>query len=263
MKPFFNIFGAMIPLYGTLIVTAYLIGIVIAIRNAKKYNLPKEDIIFASTYAGIGLVVGAKFLYFVALLPKLINHFDLLFKYPAKFLELAFGGYVFYGGFIGVVLGVWIYCARYKVPKMAMVNCLTPVVPFIHSIGRIGCFMAGCCYGIQYDGPLCIHFPENVIVPALNEVPRFPVQLLESGLNMLLFVALMIYGRKKRQDAKVLGIYLVCYSVIRFTLEFLRGDVIRGQFGGLTTSQWVSVFLLPVGVILILRKCKSKKIEDL
>ncbi len=263
MKPFFNIFGAKVPLYGTLIVAAYLIGVVIAIRNAKKYNLPKEDIIFASTYAGIGLVVGAKLLYFVALFPKLMNHFDLLFQYPVEFLELAFGGYVFYGGFIGVVLGIWIYCARYKVPKMAMANSLIPVVPFIHSIGRIGCFMAGCCYGIQYDGPFCVHFPVNELVPELNEVPRFPVQLLESGLNMMLFVALMIYGRKKRQDTKMFGIYLISYSIIRFILEFLRGDIIRGQFGGLTTSQWVSIFLLPVGVGLIVKKRKSNNTKDL
>ncbi len=258
MKPFFDIFGAKVPLYGTLIVCAYLIGVFIAIQNAKKYGMPKEDIIFASTYAGIGLFLGAKFLYFIVLLPKLMGHFDLLFKYPAEFLEYVFGGYVFYGGFIGVVLGVWIYCARYKISKITMINCLTPVIPFIHSIGRIGCFMAGCCYGIEYHGPLCVHFPVNEISPELSLVPRFPVQLLESGLNMLLFIALMIVGRKKRQDAKILGIYLICYSVLRFLLEFLRGDIIRGQVFGITTSQWVSIFLLPVGVYIIRRKESSK-----
>lgn len=256
MKPFFNFFGADIPLYGTLIVSAYLIGVVIAIGIARKYTLPKEDIVFVSTYAAIGLLVGAKILYFIALLPKLSGHFDLLFKYPAEFLSFAFGGYVFYGGFLGVILGVWIYCRRYQVSKMVMVNCLIPVVPFIHSIGRIGCFMAGCCYGMEYHGPFSIHFPVNEISPELNLVPRFPVQLLESGLNMLLFVALMIYGKKKRQDAKMMGFYLICYSIMRFTLEFLRGDIIRGQFVGLTTSQWVSLFLLPAGIYLMFRKYK-------
>ena len=259
MKPFFDIFGAKVPFYGTLIVCAYLIGVVIAIHNAKKYGMPKEDIIFASTYAALGLFLGAKLLYFITLLPKLIGHFDLLFKYPAEFLAYIFGGYVFYGGFIGVVLGVWIYCARYKVSKIVMINCLTPVIPFIHSIGRIGCFMAGCCYGIEYHGPLCIHFPVNEISPELSLVPRFPVQLLESGLNMMLFIVLMMIGRKKRQDAKILGIYLICYSVLRFILEFLRGDIIRGQLLGITTSQWVSVFLLPLGVYLVLKKEILKK----
>ena len=253
MKPFFNIFGARVPFYGTLIVCAYLLGVWISIRNAKKYGLPREDIIFASTYAGIGLIVGAKLLYFIALLPKLVGHFDLLFKYPAEFLQYVFGGYVFYGGFIGVVLGVWIYCARYKVSKIAMINSLTPVIPFIHSIGRIGCFMAGCCYGIEYHGLLSVQFPENVLVPELNLVPRFPIQLLESGLNMLLFIALMIYGRKLRQNAKILGLYLICYSILRFVLEYFRGDIIRGQILGITTSQWVSIFLLPVGIYLMLR----------
>lgn len=261
MKPFFHVFGGKIPLYGTLIVCAYLIGIGIATHNAKKYKMPKEDIIFAATYAAIGLILGAKLLYFISLLPKLIKHFDLLFEYPAEFLQIAFGGYVFYGGLIGVVLGVWIYCARYKVSKLVMINSLTPVIPFVHSIGRIGCFMAGCCYGIEYHGPLSVHFPENELTPSLHLVPRFPIQLLESGLNMTLFVVLMMIGRKKRQDVRILGIYLISYSILRFALEFLRGDIIRGQFLTITTSQWVSILLLPLGIYLILRKERDNNIE--
>ncbi len=257
MKPYFSLFGNKIPFYGTLIVCAYFIGIWIATKVAKKYKIPNQDILFAGIYAAIGLIVGAKILYFIAMLPKLLPHFDLLWKEPLLFLEVGFGGYVFYGGLLGAGLGVFIYCKRYKIPLLPMINILTPAVPFIHSIGRIGCFMAGCCYGIEYHGPLSIHFPYNEISPELNLVPRFPIQLVESALVMLLFIVLMLYERKLRKDCKVLGIYLICYALLRFTLEFLRGDIIRGQFFGVTTSQWVSLLLLPVGIFLFVKKFKE------
>jgi phosphatidylglycerol:prolipoprotein diacylglycerol transferase len=115
----------------------------------------------------------------------------------------------------------------------------------MHSFGRIGCFFAGCCYGIKYQGPFSITFLDSIAGP--NHVALFPIQLLESFINVLVSIFLIFYSKKDRLPGKIFGIYLMLYSLIRFFLEFLRGDIIRGKLFGITTSQWISLLLFPIG----------------
>ena len=234
-------------------------------KIAPKHGIAKEDITFSTIYGMIGLAIGAKLVFFLTRLPDIVLHMDLAVKLIRisfyDFVNYAFGGWVFYGGLIGFVAGLYVYCRLYKINFIQIIDIDTPFLPLVHGCGRIGCFMAGCCYGIEYHGPLAIHFPYNEMVPELCEVPRFPVQLTEAFCNFIMFAILFsIFRKGKLRQGKLLGVYLSYYAVMRFGLEYLRGDVARGKVGVVSTSQLISLLLLPVAIFLIRKGIRRKNI---
>lgn len=254
MHPILNLGIIEIPAYGTIIFIGLVIGTLIATLTAKKYNLLKLDILLSTILASIGLLIGAKLVFLITVLPDVIKNFSVAKSHILATLMYLFGGYVFYGGLIGALFGYYFYCRWFKVDFGAMVNVIAPVIPLVHAFGRIGCFFGGCCYGIEYHGKFAVHFPYNEFVTELNEVPRFPVQLVEAAINFIFFLILMYYARKVRKPGAVLGVYLIGYAIIRFVIEFFRGDVARGILFGVSTSQWISLILLPIGFYLIFNK---------
>ena len=137
--------------------------------------------------------------------------FDKNFMQTLLFLmNYLFGGLVFYGGLIGAFLGIFCYCKQYHLSYVPYMDVFAPLIPFVHGIGRIGCFCSGCCYGIEYHGPFAIQFPYNEAVPQLSQVPRFPVQLLEALMNFLLCGILFCLMKKKNlRNGRLMGIYLI------------------------------------------------------
>ncbi|NLP35114.1 MAG: prolipoprotein diacylglyceryl transferase [Clostridiales bacterium] len=262
MLPTITIFGKTIAMYGLMIVLGLFIGIGIAIARHKSNNFKKDDIIFASCYAGIGLVIGAKLLYILTTLPQIIKNWDVLVSDINNFYQLLTGGFVFYGGFIGAAIGFYIYCRQYNLNTIKMLDFFAPIIPIIHSFGRIGCFFAGCCYGINYEGLLHIIFEHSPVAP--NGIPLFPIQLVESASNLSFGIILLFYAKKtERKPGKVIGLYVIYYAIMRFTFEFLRGDIIRGFFLNLSTSQWISFLLLPIGVWLFFDMKIKKKYSSI
>lgn len=265
MLPTVSLFGLVdLPLYGLIFFVAFVIAVFIAYKIAPAYGVLNHDLLYASIYAAIGLGIGAKLMYFISKLPQIIRHFptfvQLIKVSPVDALSYAFGGLVFYGGLLGAAAGVYVYCRQYKIPVYPFMDIAAPLIPFVHGFGRVGCFMAGCCYGIEYHGPFAVQFPYNELVPELNKVPRFPVQLLEAGMNFVMCAVLFILMKKKRlKTGQLLGIYLIYYTIARFCLEFLRGDLIRGQIFGISTSQIISFILLPIGIILVQGRWIEKK----
>lgn len=258
MLPFIDIFGIPLPMYGFMAVVGFAVSLIVALRLTHIYMLQKQDLLFSAVYMVIGIIIGAKLVYFLTYLPGIIRHFDVLLKHPWEVIMISFSGYVFYGGLIGGAAGVLIYAKQYKIDVWKFADVIAPVIPLFHAFGRIGCFLGGCCYGVEYHGPFAVRFPHNDMTPELDAVERFPVQLLESGLNIILFIFLYIYGsRVRRKSGSMLGIYLLCYTVIRIVTELLRGDTVRGVYGGLSTSQIISILLLPLGIWLVMRKEKE------
>lgn len=257
MFPVLNVFGLFpIPMYGTVFGIGFAIAVLIARKIGPLYGIGRDDITFASIYGILGLLVGAKVLYFLTKLPAIIMHFDIYLRAlredPLNAISYAFSGLVFYGGLFGAILGVYCYCRQYKVPFTPYLDIYAPLLPFVHGFGRIGCFLAGCCYGIEYHGFGSVQFPYNELVPELNKVPRVPVQLIEAALNFILCAVLFFLMKKKKMRAgQLLGIYFVYYAIVRYLLEKLRGDIIRGGVGQFSTSQIISMLLLPVGIVLI------------
>ena len=261
MYPYINIGNFEFPVYGMIIIFSFIIGLILCIPIGKKYGLIKEYIISAGIFSSAGLLIGSKLLYLITKLPIYISNYSNVYsKYTSiEKLEFLFSGYVFYGGLVGAILGVLFFSKIFNFDKWSLFSTLTPLIPFAHAFGRIGCFFGGCCYGIEYHGVFSISFNYNALSPHLSDVPRFPVQLLEAALVFILFIIIYIYTLKKTPIAgKTLGLYLIFYSIIRFLLEFLRGDVIRGVWYGLSTSQWISLLLLPIGIILLKKESRRE-----
>lgn len=263
MLPIINIFGFPLPMYGVMAIIGFVVSLFAALKLAEIYSFPKQDLLFAAVYMVIGIVVGSKLMYFITYIPKLIKHFDLLVKYPWETLIIVFSGYVFYGGLIGGAIGIVIYAKQYKLKVLDFADVIAPVIPLFHAFGRIGCFLGGCCYGVEYHGIFAIKYPYNELVPELSEVERFPVQLMEAGMNLILFAVIYVYALKIRKSGKTLGIYLVSYTFIRIITECFRGDAVRGvSSGGISTSQIISMLLLPLGIWLIVKKNKNDNEKD-
>ena len=145
-------------------------------------------------------------------------------------------GIVFYGGLLFYLLSVGLSIRRFVLYKRASSwGLIALIAPLFHGFARIGCYFGRCCYGIVMDGPFFASFFEH----------RLPVQLVESGFNFLLFIVLLVlYDRRKSLRGKLVGGYLWAYASFRFVIEFFRADALRGGFGPLSFSQWVSVCIL-------------------
>lgn len=257
MHPYIYIGTLELPVYGMIIILSFIAGLFICSSLGRLYGIEAKYVLCSGTFVAAGLLTGSKLLYCITKLPSFIADYSSI--YSSRTLTdnagYLFGGYVFYGGLIGAAAGLLIYCRIFRFDKGSMLNILTPLIPFAHSFGRIGCFFGGCCYGREYHGLFAVQFPYNPLSPELHLVPRFPVQPLEAFINFILFIILFSYTRKKVPlHGFTLGLYLICYSVVRFALEFLRGDAIRGFVLGLSTSQWISLLLLPAGIAICVRK---------
>jgi len=213
---------------GFVLLPGLLLGILVAIRLGRYYSIKKDDIFYCSLYGIIGLIIGAKLLYLLTNIPLLITNWEQIVSNPQLLLALFTGGFVFYGGVIGGVLGIYLYAKQFKLSFKNLLLSLIPCIPLVHTLGRIGCFAAGCCYGIEYDGFGAIVFTHSLTAP--NYVPLFPVQLVESFLNLVIFAILLGTYKRFLNTYKTIGLYCILYSIVRFILEFLRGDVIRGFF---------------------------------
>jgi len=236
--------------YGLMIAIGVLSAVLMTEYNAKRKGIYSEKIMDMAIVAVAGGFVFAKLLYLVTILPDIIKNPSIL----ANVLD----GWVLYGGILGGIFSAWRYCRKHDMPFLKLADCAIPGVALAQGFGRIGCFLAGCCYGVHYEGFPHIIFEHSSYAP--NGVALFPSQLLSSLLNFIHFVILMIVFKKSKKDGTVILTYLMCYCVGRFAVEFIRGDLERGAVGILSTSQFISllVFVFTAGYI-VYRKSKEKK----
>ncbi len=187
-------------------------------------TLPKFNILFVLIF--LGAWIGAKLTFLLTLEDNLIN------KVMRSSGFWFGGGFVFYGGAIGGGIVILSYVKLYNktIKDFAFV---APVLAISHALGRLACFLAGCCYGSHCDLPWAIQMHGGF---------RHPVQLYES---LALAILAVILWRRLITGRSVICFYIVYYSIVRFVLEFYRGDDIRGlYFWNLSTSQFISLFLL-------------------
>lgn len=257
MFPYIKLGPIVLGTYGVTILIGFALGILVALSRCKIYKIKREDVFYAMLFAGIGIGVGGKLLFLLTALPDILGHADQIFSSPEYAANYLVGGFVFYGGLFGAILGVWLYTRRYHIKFSAMCETMIVAAPLMHAFGRLGCFCAGCCYGIPAAPPIGMYFDSSPVAP--HGIALFPVQLLEAGLNLALFFFLFFFFRKKRKLSAT-ALYLICYAVLRFVIEYFRYDAVRGSFLFFSTSQWISVLLI-LGTIgyLIFRhqKCEN------
>ena len=238
--------------YGLMIAIGIVMAFFTAIRRAPQYGLEKENVYNLGICAAIFGLLGAKLLYLIQELPEIIRD-------PSTITVFLSSGFVVYGGIILGILSAVIFCRRKHQPFFRYFDLLMPSIALAQGFGRIGCLMAGCCYGAETDGWCQITFKDSPLAP--NGIPLIPTQLISSAADFLNFAVLVILSRRFRKNGQIGGLYLIFYSIGRFIIEFFRADY-RGSVGILSTSQFISLFTVIIGFVLFFRARPDKAPES-
>lgn len=238
--------------YGAMIALGLLITIIIGIRRFKRKGLIPDAVLDITLVGGICGFAGAKLLYVI------VSFKDFL-KDPMSVLGSS--GFVVYGGIIAGVLAGYVYTRIKKVNFMEYFDNVMPHIALVQGFGRIGCFLAGCCYGAHTDAWYGVVFPKGCLAPA--GVKLIPTQLIMAAGDFAIAIVLMVlldvvFFKTKKQKSKRYGhihgdigaSYMILYGVGRFVIEFFRNDY-RGEVGILSTSQFISIFIVLTGIVLM------------
>ena len=237
------------PTYGILLVLGMLAGLWVVTRQARKAGLSPDVITDMAVYAIIAGLLGAKLL-------LLIVEWPYYSRNPRDMLSLFQSGGVFYGGLLGAIPVAFWYARRHQLDGWKTADVLAPGVVLGQAVGRLGCFMAGCCYGRPTDVPWAVTFTDlyanrNVGTPL--DTPLHPTQIYESLACFMILGILLWMAPRKRFHGQVVLAYVTLYAVARFVIERFRGDAIRGFVlgGRLSTSQAIAIAMI-VAVALVL-----------
>lgn len=251
MYQHFVIFGVTISTYWLLSIIGifFAIGLALLFRRNTRFRASAEDTVYTILCIFIGALIGAKTFQLIGFIIRDGGNPE--FWTLGNWKEMLPGVGVFYGGLFGGIVAALIYVRMSKLNFWDMADILTPSVLLFHAFGRLGCFFSGCCYG--HEAAWGIAFAGGI--------PLIPVQLFEAGYNILILITILAIRPDRKRPGILLPLYLIAYAFGRFILEFFRGDIGRGIFL-LSTSQWISLFLFPAGVVLLRWVTKNKRLED-
>lgn len=237
MHPFIHIGSLSLPMYGlcTMVGTVFALLAVFKLRK-KGSPLSEDNLLDALIWAILLGFVCSKLLYFIVDPPQMPHSW-------AELWDLISAGLVFYGGLLGGLLGLFLVSRKTKKNMITYTDLMAPCFCLAHAGGRVGCLMAGCCYGMEYTGPCAV---------VLDGVSRLPTQIMEAVFLVILAGVLIAVYLKKPRRGMVTGLYMTVYAVWRFVIEFFRADY-RGNVGPLSTSQFISLFILAFGVYLLVK----------
>jgi phosphatidylglycerol:prolipoprotein diacylglycerol transferase len=235
--------------YGVLLALAYLAGLQLAVVRARRAGLDGAKVMDLGIYLIIAALIGAK-LMLVAV------DFDYFRSQPAEILSLVRAGGVFYGGLIAAfVVALWLV-RRYQLPLWTTGDLIAPGIALGHIVGRFGCLLAGCCYGRPTGVAWAITFSDPVAAANVGtplQIPLHPTQLYDAGAEALILALLLLTERRGRPfPGRTLWLYMLLYAISRFIIEFYRGDE-RGVVFGMSTSQFVSLIIVPVSLFMLWR----------
>jgi phosphatidylglycerol:prolipoprotein diacylglycerol transferase len=233
--------------YGVLLAAAYLLSLYVAVLRARRVGLDADRVLDMGIYLIVSALVGAKLL-------LLVVDFDHFRRNPGELWTLARSGGVFYGGLVlATIVGIW-YVRKHRLPIWATADAVAPSIALGHVVGRLGCVLAGCCYGTPTTLPWGITFSDafahsNVGTPL--HVALHPTQLYDAAAEGLILLVLLATERRGRRFAgRTFWLYILMYAVSRFGVEFFRGDP-RGMMGGLATSQIIALALAPAAIVML------------
>lgn len=224
-----------IPLYGILVVSGILSGLYIIYKNVKTLNYKKEENYGLILYILLGTLFGAKYF-------TLLTNFN-KFKDNIDFKKIGLSSY---GAAIGIIILLIIFAKQYKKNFKELINNILPAIPLMYGISKIGCFLAGCCYGIKYNGPLSITYKYSLSAP--KNISLLPIQIIET----ITFILIYLYiSKKKKENKNIIGITLLLCGLSKFLLDYLRMNHIDKI---LTVNQIVSIPFIIIGLILYFKE---------
>ena len=233
MLPYIHI---IVPVYTLFAVLGFVMSLLLFIKRSCILSLGMFKNMQIVSSAVIGMLVGSRLVFVLTMFRVIMKDFS----FKQVFRVVFGGGFVFYGGLLGAIGGVYLYARVRKINMDDLFQAVVPCFPLFHAFGRIGCFMSGCCYGI----PCSFGFA----MAAEPDITRFPIQLVESMFCIVIFtILLMIENYFPTVD--LLKVYLISYAAARFGLEFLRGDIVRGFLWCFSTSQWISLSIIAFYII--------------
>lgn len=247
MKPvlfefsFIKIYG-----YGLMIAIGIIAALLLLSYRSKKKNYDEENIWDMAILVIICGIIGGKVMY-------IITDIKFILKQPS-ILKNVGNGFVIYGAILGGVLAVYLYSRKKGWDILSAFDLIIPSLPLAQGFGRIGCFLAGCCYGSVTTLPIGVEFKNSPFAPA--NLHLHPTQIYSSIFDFMLAFFLLWYDRRERKKGRVFSLYLIIYSIGRFLIEFLRDDP-RGSVSIFSTSQFISIFVVLIGVLLF----NAKKIK--
>ncbi len=219
--------------YGVMVATAFLMAVfnwhLIARRENREPGFA-TDLGFWIMLSGI---LGARLAY-------VLSDSSYYFSHPLMIIRIDLGGLIYYGGFIGGICAVILFAYLKKLPIWATGDFAITAIPLSHAIGRIGCFLNGCCYGMPSKVPWAVFIQDRM---------RHPTQLYEVIANIAVFALLIGYYPRRKRQGTVVALYLTTYPIFRFFVEFLRGDE-RLRWMGLSLAQHLSLLLFALGILL-------------
>ncbi|MGQ9488819.1 MAG: prolipoprotein diacylglyceryl transferase [Armatimonadota bacterium] len=228
--------------YGVMIVLGFALAVWRAMRVAPRYGIDAEQILDLVLVTAASGILGAR-LVFVAL------DWHSFTEQPLRILYFWEGGLSYHGALIGGVLAVAFLAQRKGIAFLHLADVLAPSVALAYAVGRIGCFLGGCCYGVPTDLPWACSF-QDPFNQHIHTPPSHPTQIYASLSNLLIFALLARMQKPPHPMGKVFWAYLVFYGVYRFVVEFWRiGATSTVLALGLSDAQWVSLVMVIIGVM--------------
>jgi phosphatidylglycerol---prolipoprotein diacylglyceryl transferase len=245
----FTIGSFSVPTYGVLVALGFLLGLAVTMRLAKRSGLPHEQISNLAVYCAFAGIAGGKLFMFLFDLPSYLRDPGQIFT-----METLQAAGVFHGGLIVAMLFAWFYMRRHRLPVLRTMDMFAPGIAIGQCIGRLGCFAAGCCWGRECSLPWGVRFRSQEAAPVPLDKTLHPAQLYESAADLLIFFVLYRLAQRSNEErsGRVIGLYLVLYSMARFIIEFFREHE-QSLVGPFSLTQWIALALLAVGAAILLR----------
>ena len=238
----YSIFGYTRPVagYGLMLALGLVCGMCTAMALAHRRRHDVVNVVLVALIAIAAGLAGSFLLFYITMIPEAIRN-------PRVLLT---GGLVFYGGPLGAVPAAYIAARKMGLAPPKLADIAAPALSLGHACGRLGCFLGGCCYGGKSDAPWAVVFTNPLSPASIPPVPRHPVQLYEALVLLVISIATLLLWPRSRGDGRLALAYVVAYAIWRFIVETMRDDDIRGFLipGYLTTSQAISLLLVPAGI---------------
>jgi phosphatidylglycerol---prolipoprotein diacylglyceryl transferase len=232
--------------YGFMLACGFLLAVVVAMREARRTGQDPNVVMDLAFYILIGALAGSRLFYVLGNWPEFQDN-------PIEVIKFWRGGLVYYGGLVFAFLIAFWYVRKHALNFPKLADLAAPSIAIGQTLGRLGCFSAGCCYGRATNSFWGCTFTDELSL-APRGIPLHPTQVYESAATFVIFLVLVVMRRRERFQGKIFWYYLLFYSVARFFIEFYRGDP-RGWFipGVLSAAQAIGIPVFILAVFMLLR----------